>query len=195
MNFDGLKGKIVVLVLASLIVLVSVDRAVGNEVSVEEIAAPAAVAAVHGPNADYLASEQKKNVQTFETVQGELLNACKSRGYGEECARTLLGMLWKESLNNAHAVGDGGRARGYFQIHYRLHHISVDCAEDLSCSANWTLDYMEQNGYPEQVARAVQCHNGCGVPNGYWQSALRWGERKWNTPLFLEQQPNAVAMR
>jgi hypothetical protein len=119
------------------------------------------------------------------TVDEILLDVCADRGYGEECAKTLLGMLWKESLNNAKAIGDGGRARGYFQIHYRLHKISVECAEDLRCSADWTISYLERNGYPRYVTYAVQCHNGCNARNGYAASALRHGNRLWGTGLRL----------
>lgn len=114
------------------------------------------------------------------TVQERLLRICERHGYGESCAKALLGMMWKESLNDAHAIGDNGRARGYFQIWYRLHAISIDCAEDLECSADWTLRYMESNGYPRYVSYAVQCHNGCNIANGYAASALRHGERLWN---------------
>lgn len=119
------------------------------------------------------------------SVQNVLLQVCEDRGYGEECAKDLLGMLWKESLNKATAVGDQGRARGYFQIWIHLHKISLECAEDLVCSANWTLDYMESNSYPTYVSHAIQCHNGCNIPNGYAASARRHGRRLWNQPLPL----------
>lgn len=120
------------------------------------------------------------------SVQNVLLQVCEDRGYGEECAKDLLGMLWKESLNDAHAVGDQGRARGYFQIWIHLHKISLECAEDLVCSSNWTLDYMESNGYPKYVHHAVQCHNGCNIDNGYAASARRHGRRLWDQPLPLK---------
>lgn len=121
------------------------------------------------------------------TVQKVLLRVCEERGYGEACAKHLLGMLWKESLNVSTAVGDQGRARGYFQIWTKLHNVSVECAEDLECSANWTISYMESNGYPKYVHHAVQCHNGCGIANGYAASALRHGERLWDQPLPVNQ--------
>ncbi len=113
------------------------------------------------------------------SMQEVLLGLCEKRGYGEECAKTLLGMVWKESLNDGKAIGDGGRARGWFQIHYRLHKISIACAEDLVCSAQWTLDYLERNGYRKWPNYAVQCHNGCGFKNGYAASVRRHGERLW----------------
>ncbi len=119
-------------------------------------------------------------------VQDVLLDVCQTKGYGEECAKTLLGIMWKESQNEADAIGDGGRARGYFQIHYRLHKISVGCAEDLRCSAAWTLKYMEQNGYPKYPTHAIQCHNGCGVKNGYAASVRRDARRLWSAPMTVQ---------
>lgn len=119
------------------------------------------------------------------TVQSELLKICQDRGYGEACAKHLLGMLWKESNNIATAIGDDGQARGYFQIWYKLHKIPIACAENLHCSANWTINYLESNGYPRYVHHAVQCHNGCNIDNGYAASAIRHGHRLWNQPLPL----------
>lgn len=121
-----------------------------------------------------------------ETVQTVLLEVCEDRGYGEECAKDLLGMLWKESNNVATAVGDQGRARGYFQIWIHLHKISLNCAEDLECSSNWTIDYLESNSYPKYARYAIQCHNGCNIDNGYEASTRRHGRRLWNQPLPLK---------
>lgn len=115
------------------------------------------------------------------SMQEILLGLCQKRGYGEDCAKTLLGMAWKESLNDAKAIGDGGRARGWFQIHYRLHKISIACAEDLVCSAEWTLNYLERNGYKKWPTYAVQCHNGCNIKNGYAASVKRHGQRIWKS--------------
>lgn len=113
------------------------------------------------------------------SVQETLLRLCERRGYDASCAKALLGMMWKESLYDGTAIGDRGKARGYFQIHYRLHDVSVECAENLVCSADWTLDYLEQNGYPRWRIYAIQCHNGCNAGNGYAASVLRHGERMW----------------
>jgi len=108
-----------------------------------------------------------------------LLEVCKSRGYGEECAKHLLGMAFKESRFESDAVGDQGRSHGYFQIQYRLHSVSLECTRDLRCSADWTISYLESNGYPKNTKSAIQCHNGCGVNNGYAASVLRNGKRLW----------------
>ena len=129
------------------------------------------------------------------TTQEVLLEVCKANGYGGDCARHLLGILWKESNNIGTAVGDHGKARGYFQIHYKLHKISLDCAEDLRCSAEWTLNYLERNSYPKYVNYAVQCHNGCNFDNGYAASALRHGRRLWNQPLPLNTATDQLALK
>jgi hypothetical protein len=121
------------------------------------------------------------------TVQDVLLAVCESRGYDESCAKTLLGMVWVESNNISTAVGDQGRARGYFQIWTKLHGIPVSCAEDLVCSADWTVTYLEYNQYPKYVSYAVQCHNSCNAGNGYDAKVARHGERLWNEPLAVTQ--------
>ena len=121
------------------------------------------------------------------TVQDVLLAVCESNGYGQDCAQTLLGMIWNESQNISTAVGDHGKARGYFQIWTKLHNIPVSCAEDLVCSSNWTLHYMERHSYPKYVSYAVQCHNGCNVPNGYAARALRNGKNLWAKPMEVHQ--------
>ena len=125
-------------------------------------------------------------------MQEKLLRVCEERGYGLSCAKTLLGMMWKESLNDGKAIGDNGKARGYFQIHYRLHGVDIACAEDLECSAEWSLRYLESNGYPRYVSYAVQCHNGCNAGNGYAASALRHGERMWSHDF---DAPRELAMQ
>ena len=156
---------------------VAVDPAV-PVANIEQNASSAQSDAVQNSSSSVIV-EQPKNVQDI------LLDVCKARGYDESCGRTLLGILWKESENIGKAVGDNGRAHGYFQIHYKLHKITLACAEDLHCSAEWTLQYLEQNGYPRNVVSAVQCHNGCGVNNGYAASAIRFGKRLWARPLAV----------
>jgi hypothetical protein len=129
------------------------------------------------------------------TVQEVLLHVCEERGYSEDCAKTLLGMLWTESSNRSTIIGDNGKARGYFQIHYKLHKTTTDCAEDLVCSANWTLTYLESNHYPKYVNYAIQCHNGCNANNGYVNKVKRYAAMFWNQPLTIEQAtPIKLAM-
>ncbi|HTM68845.1 MAG TPA: hypothetical protein VL426_06135 [Candidatus Binatia bacterium] len=119
------------------------------------------------------------------TAQEVLLDVCQEKGYGEDCAKTLLGMMWKESQNVSSAVGDRGLALGYFQIHYRMHKVTKECAQDLRCSAAWTLTYMERNGYPKYPTYAIQCHNGCNIRNGYAASVLRNARRLWGEPMTI----------
>ena len=133
---------------------------------------------------------------TPPTVQEVLLDVCKTNGYGEDCAKTLLGMLWTESSNRSTVIGDNGAARGYFQIHYKLHKIPVTCAEDLVCSANWSLKYLKQHNYPKYTAYAVQCHNSCGVNNGYAAKVFRNAKLLWEKPLVVDQAaPIELAMQ
>jgi hypothetical protein len=112
-------------------------------------------------------------------VRAVLADVCLKRGYGDECTKTLLGMSWKESQFVSTAVGDRGKARGYFQIHYKLHGISLSCAQDLRCSADWTITYLEYNNFKNYPRDAIQCHNGCNAGNGYAASVIRHGNRLW----------------
>ena len=125
-------------------------------------------------------------ISNLTSTQQTLLDVCQEKGYGVSCAKTLVGIMWKESQGVATAIGDNGKARGYFQIHYKLHGITIKCAEDLKCSARWTLSYLEQNSYPKYVTYAVQCHNGCNAGNGYAASAIRWGNLIWSQPISYE---------
>ncbi|MCK9361298.1 hypothetical protein M0Q28_03640 [Patescibacteria group bacterium] len=130
------------------------------------------------------------------TVQEVLLNVCEANGYGVDCAKTLLGMLWTESSNQSTVIGDNGKARGYFQIHYKLHKITSACAEDLVCAANWTINYLERNSYPKYVNYAIQCHNGCNANNGYVNKVQRYAKQFWNQPLAVTQAaPIELAMK
>jgi len=118
-------------------------------------------------------------VSTPSDMKSILLSVCEDDGYSESCAKDLLGMVWKETRGDGKAIGDSGRARGYFQIHYKMHKISIACAEDLRCSAEWTLNYLEKNSYAKYPKYAVQCHNSCNVQNGYASSAMRYGKWLW----------------
>lgn len=150
------------------------------------IAAPSRVVlAIAEPVVEPEPVEEVVETPVASTIQDTLLEVCKAKGYDEACARTLLGILWKESRGDAKAVGDQGRSRGYFQIRYKLHRISLECAYDLRCSAEWTLSYLERNGYPKYPTYATQCHNGCNIRNGYAASAKRHGDRLWTQPISL----------
>lgn len=183
---------------ALMLIVMMPGQAVVTETT--PIQAPAAVVQTISDSFDSLSADTAvgptvPETPAAESVQTVLLSVCESRGYGEDCARTLLGMLWIESNNISTAVGDSGLARGYFQIHYKMHKITTACAEDLVCSANWSLTYMESHSYPRLVSYAVQCHNSCNVGNGYAAKALRNGKRLWDTPLAIAQSaPIVLAM-
>lgn len=50
-----------------------------------------------------------------------------------------------ESTLNPNAVGDHGMSRGLFQIHAGYNpHVSDACAFDVRCSAEWTINMLEQ---------------------------------------------------
>ena len=138
----------------------------------------------------------ESKVATPKDMKSILLSVCEDNGYGETCAKDLLGMVWKETRGDGKAIGDQGRARGYFQIHYKIHKISIACAENLRCSAEWTLNYLEKNGYKKYPKYAVQCHNSCNVNNGYAAKALRNGNNFWKKPLAVVQAaPIELAMK
>ncbi len=143
-----------------------------------------------------ITTEEVETPVAEPTVQEVLLSVCETNGYGQPCAQTLLGMLMNESSNISTAIGDRGKARGYFQIHYKLHNISIECAEDLVCSADWTIHYMEAHSYPKYTAYAIQCHNSCNVENGYAAKAIRNGKRYWKQPLEVTQtKPIVLAVK
>lgn len=175
---------------------VSAARAADQAVQAELPVITQAITTYAAVDAAPTQTEPETVQATQPTVQEVLLKVCEDKGYGEDCAKTLLGMLWNESSNRFNVIGDSGKARGYFQIHYKLHKISIACAEDLVCSANWTIDYMEAHSYPKYVSYAVQCHNSCGVNNGYAAKALRNGNIFWNKPLEVKQDaPIELAMK
>jgi hypothetical protein len=139
------------------------------------------------------------------TMQEVLLDTCAAHGYGEDCAKILLGMASVETDFKGTAIGDRGRARGWFQIWPKLHDRSlrrvmelrhpeivdpVACAEDLACAADWTIVYLESNGYPKHVTYAVQCHNGCNIDNGYARKVLRRAAYHWDREATLALATN-----
>ena len=156
-----------------------------------EVIQPALVQSIATDQADEVDATTTATT-TAPTVQEVLLNVCEENGYGQPCAQTLLGMLMNESSNISTAIGDRGKARGYFQIHYKLHKITTDCAEDLVCSADWTIHYMEAHSYPKYTAYAIQCHNSCNVENGYAAKAIRNGKRYWKQPMKVTQAKPVV---
>ncbi len=135
--------------------------------------------------------ETASTPEKSQTVQDVLLSICQDRGYDEDCAKHLMGILMQESMGKANAVGDHGMAHGWFQINrYYNPDVSVECAEDLTCSANWTLDHLEKKGYGKNAAWnnwAIQCHNGCGISKTYVKQVLTKGKIYWDQPISLDQ--------
>jgi hypothetical protein len=155
---------------------------------VESLLAPQAVSATMAAAAPEAPS----------TVQDVLLQVCQDQGFDETCAKHLMGILMQESVGKANAVGDHGMARGWFQINrYYNPDVSVACAEELTCSATWTLNHMVKKGYPQTVKWAIWCHNGCGISKTYVNNVLRKGEANWSEPLpvVTADEQRAIALK
>jgi len=89
---------------------------------------------------------------------------CIDKGFTTDtCWKMLYSMHMKETTGNCKAIGDQGRSYGCFQIQYRLHNVTKQCAYDYTCSAQWTLNHLVQNGYPQSVTYAIKRHNGDGI--------------------------------
>ncbi len=142
--------------------------------------------------------------ETLSTVQDTLLKVCMDHGYDEECAKHLFGILMQESMGKATAKGDYDAtskiywARGWFQINrYYNPDVSIKCAEDITCSAEWTLAHLEKKGYPQNVNRAIWCHNGCGINKAYVPAVKKKTSLYWNTPMTLvtAEELRAIALK
>ncbi|MEK7546357.1 MAG: hypothetical protein AAB554_04785 [Patescibacteria group bacterium] len=123
------------------------------------------------------------------TVQDKLLEVCEANGKiidAGKCAKHLLGMVMTESEAKATAVGDHGYARGWFQINsYYNPEVDTACAEDLECSATWTLERLLKKGYLKYSNWAIWCHNGCGINQHYVPKVIRKGNYHWDKPITL----------
>lgn len=124
-----------------------------------------------------------------QTVQEKLLEVCEANEAitnAEQCAKHLLGMVMTESDAKATAVGDRGYAKGWFQINsYYNPEVDKACAEDLECSANWTLDRLLKKGYLKYSNWAIWCHNGCGINQYYVPKVIRKGNYHWDKPIVV----------
>lgn len=126
------------------------------------------------------------------TVQEKLLEVCQANEVitdAQKCAKHLLGMVMTESEAKATAVGDHGYARGWFQInsHYNPD-VTKECAEDIECSATWTLNRLVKKGYGKSAGWnewAIWCHNGCGINQYYVPKVIRKGNYHWDKPIAL----------
>ena len=97
--------------------------------------------------------------QKIERVAKE---KCAEKGLGDFCWKDLLGIAYTETRAfNCKAVGDGGASHGCFQIHRGYHqHITVEQAQSIDFSVNWTLNRLIANGYPEYRSVSIMKHNG-----------------------------------
>ena len=81
----------------------------------------------------------------------------------DPCARDLVAMAWKESRFNVNAVGDNNRSFSWFQIQTKLHKVTLDCAKDFMCAAEWTAKHLIKHGYGDGMrSYALSRHNGAG---------------------------------
>jgi hypothetical protein len=160
---------------------------------------------VNSPKADEPTTHAPVLVSSTPVTHQDILKGvCEENGYGEDCAKHLFGMEMQESRGLATAVGDyvHGKplALGYFQIHYKQHADTLakvavaqgvadiqTCAQDLRCSATWTLNYLESNSYPKYVKYAIQCHNGCNANNGYVDAVQYYIRNFWDKPIMINQ--------
>jgi len=124
-----------------------------------------------------------------QTLQEKLLEICEANESivdAQKCAKHLLGMVMTESEAKATAVGDHGYARGWFQINsYYNPEVDKACAEDLECSANWTLNRLLKKGYLKYSNWAIWCHNGCGINQYYVPKVIRKGNYHWEKPIAI----------
>ena len=74
---------------------------------------------------------------------------------------------------DATAKGDNNRARGMFQILYKLHGITIADAEHPYFSARFTAERLIAKGYNVNRERAIQSHNGYRQGNPYGKRILQ----------------------
>lgn len=182
--FQDLKNGLSIIL--ALVLLTHSARPLQAIASVQDEAGTAASAA------ESAGFEQAEAPKSQPTVQDVLLEVCEANEKVADpmtCARHLLGIVMTESDARATAIGDSGYARGWFQIN-RWYNPEVDvaCAEDLECSASWTLDRLLKHGYGKSAGWtkwAIWCHNGCGIAEYYVPKVLRKASYHWDKPIAL----------
>lgn len=90
--------------------------------------------------------------------------ACGKAGLAASpCVNDLVAMNWAETrFKPMPQVGDAGLSHGYFQIQLAMHGVTKKCANDFDCAADWTVEHLKGNGYPEMRTYAISKHNGSG---------------------------------
>ena len=98
------------------------------------------------------------------------------------CRYDLLGISMKESTFNCNAENtktSREKSYGCYQIRLDMpsrKHIEIAEAKDYRWASAWTIDRIVNNGYPKYRTAAIQCHNGCGVNNGYAAKVKYWSD-------------------
>lgn len=145
----------------------------GSEPAVEEKVSMAKPKTPTQSRQQAVQAKPLKSVQGFpvsDTIKKTLKDVCRAKGFDDnKCWKVLAAMAWTESRFDGNAQGDytkkaGYRSHGYFQIQTRMHKVSLKCATDLSCSAEWTLNRLISKGYGQGYDKySVKRHNGAGV--------------------------------
>lgn len=81
--------------------------------------------------------------------------------------KILYAICLKESNCNSEAIGDEGKALGYYQIHYRMHKVSEKEAKDLQFSTEWTLKRLLKHSHLGEY-EMIRSHNGLVSWNNYY---------------------------
>lgn len=94
-----------------------------------------------------------------------LKQVCKEKGMGDTCAKHLLAMHLVETSGNCKAVGAVGE-QGCFQLRLKFHKVTLKCAQDLACSARYTLEHLIDDGYKDGfITFSIGSWNGGNHPN------------------------------
>ena len=146
----------------------AVEKKVSHNKSktIVRVPTPSRQQAVQAPKQPATAS---KGLMIDITIKNTLKDVCEAKGFeGEKCWKTLAAMAWTESRFDGSAKGDftkkaGYRSYGYFQIQVKMHKVTKQCATDLSCSAEWTLNRLVDKGFGKGYDKySVKRHNGAG---------------------------------
>lgn len=191
-SLKGLKNGLSMML--AVLLLTQNAQPLQAQAQVQDVPAAATEAATEPsePDSTLTAVVAVEEPQPAPTLQEKLLEVCganESITDAETCAKHLLGIVMTESTADASAVGDRGYARGWFQInsHYNPD-VPVTCAEDLECSATWTLERLIKKGYAKNAGWsdwAIWCHNGCGINGYYVPKVKRKAAYHWDKPIAV----------
>lgn len=166
----GLKYALASAAIATIIIgLSGPSRSADSSRQERHTATSTVTAAVTAPASQSIGGLESPDPCTLPYVECEtdekadiLKKVCEEEGFENNCWKTLYGMMMVESRGNTDTVGDGGRSYGPFQIQVRMHNVSIPCAKDIECAAQWTLKRMIANGYPTFRSYSIRRHNGSG---------------------------------